>query len=43
VQALGRDVTAIISLKEGVIRLAEEIKAAQKESIVDILQRELVN
>jgi vacuolar-type H+-ATPase subunit F/Vma7 len=41
VQALGRDVTAIIALKEGVIRLAEEIKAAQKESIIDILQREI--
>jgi hypothetical protein len=41
VQALGRDVSAIISLKDQVIRLAEEIKAAQKESIIDILQREI--
>lgn len=30
VHSLGRDVTAIIALKEEVIRLAEEIKSAQK-------------
>ncbi len=40
-QSLGRDVNAIISLKEEVIRLAEEIKSAQKEGIIDILQREM--
>lgn len=41
VHSLGRDVNAIIALKEEVIRLAEEIKSAQKEGIIDILQREL--
>ena len=39
VQAIGRDVKGIISLKEDVIRLAEEIKSAKKENIMDILQR----
>jgi hypothetical protein len=39
VHNLGRDVNAIIALKEEVIRLAEEIKSAQKEGIIDILQR----
>ena len=41
VQALGRDVNGIISLKEEVIKLAEEMKLAAKETIMDILQREL--
>ena len=41
VQSLGRDVNAIIGLKEEVIRLAEEVKSSQKEIIIDILQREL--
>ena len=31
----------IITLKEDVIRLAEEIKSAEKENILTILQREL--
>jgi hypothetical protein len=38
---LGRDVDAIIALKEGVIGLAEEIKSAHKEGIIEILQREV--
>lgn len=41
VQKMGRDVNAIISLKDEVIKLAEEIKAAKKENIIDILQREM--
>ena len=41
VHALGKDVNGIIALKDEVIRLAEEIKSAQKESIMEILQREL--
>jgi hypothetical protein len=39
-QSLGKNLNAIISLKEEVIQLAEEIKFAQKESVIDILQRE---
>lgn len=38
---LGRDVNAIIKLKDDVIRLAEEIKSCKKEDILRILQREL--
>lgn len=38
---MGRDVNAIISLKDEVIKLAEEIKSAKKENIIDILQREM--
>ena len=38
---MGRDVRGLINIKEEVINLAEEIKAAKKEEIVVILQREL--
>jgi hypothetical protein len=41
VQTRGRDVNAIMRLKERVVKLAEEIKAAQKENIIDILQQEV--
>ena len=38
---MGRDIRGLIDIKEEVINLAEEIKSAQKEEIVNILQREL--
>ena len=41
VQNLGRDVNGILKLKEQITRLAEEVMQAKKESIVDILQREV--
>jgi GTP-binding protein EngB required for normal cell division len=41
VSKAGRDVKGLIDIKEEVINLAEEIKSAQKEDIVKILQREL--
>jgi len=41
VSKMGRDVRGLIDIKEEVINLAEEIKSAQKEDIVKILQREL--
>ena len=41
VSRVGRDVRGLIDIKEQVINLAEEIKSAKKEKIVDILQREL--
>lgn len=41
VSRVGRDIRGLIDIKEEVINLAEEIKGAQKEKIVDILQREL--
>ena len=40
---MGRDVSGILTLKEDVIRLAEEIKSAEKENILSILQRELAS
>jgi hypothetical protein len=39
VQQLGRDINGIISLKDEIIRLAEEMKSAKKEEIINILQR----
>lgn len=39
VSRMGRDVGGLISIKEEVINLAEEIKSAKKEEIVNILQR----
>jgi hypothetical protein len=39
VSRIGRDVRGLIDIKEEVINLAEEIKTAKKEKIVDILQR----
>jgi GTP-binding protein EngB required for normal cell division len=41
VSKVGKDVRGLIDIKEEVINLAEEIKSAQKEDIVKILQREL--
>jgi hypothetical protein len=41
VSRAGRDVRGLIDIKEEVINLAEEIKSAKKEKIVEILQREL--
>lgn len=41
VSKIGRDVRGLIDIKEEIINLAEEIKSAQKEDIVKILQREL--
>lgn len=41
VSKAGKDVKGLIDIKEEVINLAEEIKSAQKEDIVKILQREL--
>lgn len=41
VQGLGRDIDGIVQLKSEIIGLAEEVMACRKESIVDILQREL--
>jgi hypothetical protein len=41
VSRMGRDVRGLIDIKEEVINLAEEIKSAKKEKIVEILQREL--
>lgn len=38
---IGKNVRGLIDIKEEVINLAEEIKSAQKEAIVVILQREL--
>lgn len=39
VSKMGKDVKGLIDIKEEVINLAEEIKSAQKEDIVKILQR----
>ena len=39
VSKAGKDVRGLIDLKEEVINLAEEIKGAQKEDIIKILQR----
>ena len=39
VSRVGRDIRGLIDIKEEVINLAEEIKEAKKEKIVDILQR----
>jgi hypothetical protein len=39
VSRVGKDVKGLIDIKEEVINLAEEIKAAQKEQIIIILQR----
>ncbi len=41
VSKIGKNVKGLIDMKEEVINLAEEIKSAQKEDIVKILQREL--
>ncbi len=41
VSKMGRNVKGLIDIKEEVINLAEEIKNANKEDIVKILQREL--
>jgi hypothetical protein len=41
VSKVGKDVRGLIDIKEEVINLAEEIKSAQKEDIVKILQREM--
>lgn len=41
VSRIGKNVRGLIDIKEEVINLAEEIKSAQKEAIVVILQREL--
>lgn len=38
---MGRDIDGIMQLKTTIINLAEEIMASKKESIVDILQKEL--
>ncbi len=38
---MGRDVNSIITLKDEIIKLAEEIKTSRKENIIDILQREM--
>jgi hypothetical protein len=40
-QNLGRDINGIISLKDEIIKLAEEMKSCKKEQIINILQREL--
>lgn len=40
-QNLGRDINGIISLKDEIIKLAEEMKSCKKEDIINILQREL--
>jgi hypothetical protein len=39
VSKVGKDVRSLLNLKEEVINLAEEIKLAKKEEIVNILQR----
>ena len=41
VSKAGKDLKNLIGIKEEVINLAEEIKMAEKEKIVEILQREL--
>jgi hypothetical protein len=41
VSKMGKDIRGLIDIKEEVINLAEEIKGAQKEEIVKILQREM--
>lgn len=41
VSKTGKDVKGLLDLKEEVINLAEEIKKANKEDIVGILQREV--
>lgn len=41
VSKIGKNVRGLIDIKEEIINLAEEIKSAQKEDIVKILQREL--
>jgi hypothetical protein len=38
---LGKDINGIISLKEEIVKLAEEMKSSKKEEIINILQREL--
>lgn len=38
---IGRDVRALINVKQEVMDLAEEVKNARKEEVVGILQREL--
>jgi hypothetical protein len=38
---MGKDIRGLIDIKEEIINLAEEIKGAQKEDIVKILQREM--
>jgi hypothetical protein len=43
VSKIGKNVRGLIDIKEEVINLAEEIKNAQKEEIVKILQRELLD
>lgn len=39
VSRVGRDIRGLIDIKEEVINLAEEVKSAKKEKIVEILQR----
>jgi hypothetical protein len=41
VSKMGKDIRGLIDIKEEIINLAEEIKGAQKEDIVKILQREM--
>ena len=41
VSKVGKNIKGLIDIKEEVINLAEEIKSAEKEEIVVILQREL--
>ena len=41
ISRIGKDVKALIDIKDEVIKLAEEIRSANKEEIVNILQREL--
>lgn len=40
-QALDRDVAGIISLKDEIVKLAEEMKSCKKQEILTILQRQL--
>lgn len=40
-QRLGKDINGIISLKDQIIKLAEEMKSCKKEEVLNILQREL--
>lgn len=39
VSKIGKNIKGLIDIKEEVINLAEEIKSAEKENIVVILQR----
>ena len=39
VSKIGRNVKGLIDIKEEVINLAEEIKSAEKDNIIKILQR----